>query len=1331
MDTSRVPMGLRELEVLLALCKAAPLVTSARDAEQLLQQLAPYLPEAHNQIMSPSPFLRDFQPWEVLSYELTSAVLALGLNCPAVRATSLETIESTISSFSTSAATLDQRTVSDDTSYAVQLTVSLLGFLNAASRYAEIWTVEQRLELIQQLRDILSEKFMVGLEGALSAMRNVRSRTRASKEWKRWLRHYAARGRPLGAMLLQQAYMQFVESCATLLVSPTSELPGNNHLDMVMTRSHLVDGSLSVTDDAMLESLTDIVTEEMNLLEADADYLQVSSAWQQRLALEVKASSLRCFLICSLINEDIADADILLSWLEVVSNDPVQFADEDLAQTVLKCMAILARTSAAIASSLSRSLPRLIVQGRMTLRTATVTAECLASILKLLSQDVIISTLYSLGNVLSASTSTDKATGPSPFLDGNGSTHQSNGPYSTQNALGSAISLVTSDEEETAIVYGTVVQAIVGIASACRDEKITALVISMLVQKIGRISQAVDAKIITETAVLGLHGGPNELRPLLRLYAKIGHDSIVQHNGLLQHAVMDARLRLAADIERTSPLYEVYLVHMLSTVVSSGAGGDTTAAHGQQSLDSVLASKTIAQLLRPMAVLVSSDVDNEPSFEEADVVSNLSRDAWFNIVVHGFTLSSSAGRQHADELQILAQNSLPLIDEDRAYMPESGIDLNTVLRRGMSQQHAAEQKSQLIAMIPNCEADVRSLSYAEVVFVNAALLVSTLRARSGDCTGILPYFLENRIKSTPLGNCMSAVALCSVDVYLGKALNGTHQDFSASHVAQQLAGFFEGCCHRIAKVQHVATSCADRIINQVPSALCQRASLFALLELLSLIWTSCLEAETEEYEWKSTYSSAKANVTVQLSDDIEFRQVTLNSFYKRCRIWVSKAMDVAPLDVKGLLQAYLSDYADDGAYGHISLGRSFALEMGSLIPSSDQRLGAIDRQRDLSINTASDFIAQYTTRQEYRHVDDLALRVQEDSQARTNGELRIPKAQRPSVLRDHITLLSELAIRIRERKTVPFEEIREALRDGAGLACEDACESGALIHHLVAIPFALLSKQSIKLGISLWMGIIKENPKTEARILVEIATGWEASLRRRQGIFNTAFQHLDPFYIKEEFAPSKKEAIVKRQHIAQNLVSPHLRLVHFLSSHFNATRLTSPSVERVYNRTMRITLLAMRRCTSQPLAREVQFHILLLALKILRYSTATHKAAQWRLKDGILSAGLAWFSMPPRWSYGGNRLQMKAEVRLIGDVAAALSGLAAIGSKATQSMQSLHAKQELLLQLLASEASRLTVWITPLSRETGRHLMPFTHQGSAVSEVSTANMFLQSLHVLI
>jgi len=1301
--TSSIPMSVRELEVLVALCRAAPLVRSTKDATRLFSQLAPYVPEAHRQALGSSSLHQHLPPWEMVSYDLTSAILALGLNHSSLREHALACVDRTIEQLRSSAekAVWIKSQSADDAPDgdvvaqslpALQLSAALLGFLEAVADHVRVWTAEQRTPIVEELREILSEKFMISLEGALSAVRNARSLTQPIKNWKRWVRHYATRARPLGAMLLQQAFMKVVEASVVLLLVPAVSGSGAEFLDGLLQRTPLVDRVAMKASYETVETLSEIVADEINLLEADADYLSVSSAWQQGLAFQVKASSLRSFLCCSLLDEEIADDDVLIAWLDAIAADPVQMADDTLAHTVLKCMTLLARKSPAIASNLTRSLPRLIVQGRLPPPIATVAAECLARVLKQLSPDIVISTLYSLGNVLSAGSGEQKATGMSPFFDGTGSANGSAAPYASRQALGSAISLVGSDEEATTAVYGSVVQAIVAIAVSRHEEQMTALVISMLVQKIGRVSQAVDARTVTEMAALGLAGGANELRALLRLYARMAGEATLQRNPDLINAVTDGRVRLAVWIRKESPLYEVYLTHLLSLCVGSG---DTA---GERTVDVAVVAATMAQLFKPMAILVSSDTEHPPQFEAAEELMALSRNAWFNIIVHGFTLTTPAGKEHARELQILAQYTLPLVDENLVDMPESGIDLNTVLRRGASAQHTLEQKSSLIAALPQCEADIKGLGYPECVFLNAALLVSTMRARSGDCAAVLPYFMESKVKTTVMGNCMLAIALSNVDTYLQRALSGHEQAFAAPQIALQLVTFFEGCCHRIGKVQHAAVSCADRIIAQIPSALCQKASLFALLELLSLMWKSCLDAETDEYDWKSTYTSEKGNVNLQLSDDVDYRQSTLSNFHKRCRLWVSKAIDEAPLDVKGLLQAYLEDYEDDGAYGHIALGRSFAVEMGSIIPSTDQRLTSLDRQRDVGVNTASDFIAQYTTRQEYRHLDGKLGLNDHWALARPDGQLNnnaVVGLNAPALT--EAIELRKLAERLRSHQSVHFEEVRYTLRNAAGVVSRSAADRTPLIRDLVGIPFTIFTKQSINLGISLWLGVIKENPSLESRILVEVAAGWESSVRLKKGFFQSSFQHLDPFYIKEEFAPSKWEAISKRLHITRDLVDPHLRLTHFLSSHFSSSRLTSSSVEHIYTRLMVITTMAMKHTVSQPLAREVHFQIVLLALRVLKASTRRDGAVQWRYKDAVLSAGLSWFATPPRWSFGSNRLQLKAEVKLLNDVIGLLQGVVSDGdARGSRSFASLRPKQELLQQLLAHEIGRLTIWNSPL-----------------------------------
>lgn len=559
---------------------------------------------------------------------------------------------------------------------------------------------------------------------------------------------------------------------------------------------------------------------------------------------------------------------------------------------------------------------------------------------------------------------------------------------------------------------------------------------------------------------------------------------------------MNARLQLSREIDAKSPAFEVYLTYLLDTIVSKG---DAHEIHHHQLRDSELAAQEIAQLLAPLALLLSKNAARTDLAKLDDSILNLQRDAWFNIVVHGFDLTSPLGKQYIDELRTLARFSQPLITEERASLVESDIELNTVLRRGKSAEHVVEQKKRLGRMLPSCEADIRGLSYPEAVFLNTAYVVEELRAGAGDCTKALAYFLDPKLRAGGVGNCMFAIATAATRTYVTKTLSGKLQSFSTPYLAQQLATTFAGCCHRIARVQQAATACAEIIIRDVPSTLCQKSALFALLELLSIMWSSCLEGETDEYRWTSTFTSTKSNIVVELSDDYSLRRATLNSFYKRAVAWVTGVLDVAPLDIKGLLQTYLSEYDDEGAYGHISLGRSFALEMGSVIPTTDQRLGAIERQ-GININTASDFIAQYTTRQEYKFVD--GLNDQEEEWLRLDGSTGQRKSAFHRSIEDATKLLVDLEGRTLHNKHVTIGELRDILRRASALLCRLQTDQSPLVHHLVGIPFAVFSKQSIKLGVSLWMSVFKENPRMESRILVAIAESWENTVHKRRGLFS-------------------------------------------------------------------------------------------------------------------------------------------------------------------------------------------------------------------------------------
>jgi phosphatidylinositol 4-kinase len=371
----------------------------------------------------------------------------------------------------------------EDAVHVATLTMSILGFLDAAATYANFWSSSERLALVERVKAILSENFLVAVETAFSTLRNSNLNNNNVKEWKRYVRHYAAIGRPLGAMLLQRSFMWLLVAGTSLLVADIDVLRGSDILDLLMSGIGIrrpATPRTSEIDFGTIETMADIAADEMSLLEDGADYLRLGSAWQQRLAFSVKAGALTSYLNCAVLNEDAADADTLMSWLEDTLADPIQMADEILASVVLRSMALISKVSPELAPKVSRLLPRFIVQGGTRGQTIAIASTCLAYVLQILSQDAIIT---------------------------------------------------------TSVVYGNVVQAICGIANACCEPKITALAQSMLLQKINKVNKSIDARIITETTGLALSGGPLEFRSLLKLYARISHEGVLQKNEPLLSAV--------------------------------------------------------------------------------------------------------------------------------------------------------------------------------------------------------------------------------------------------------------------------------------------------------------------------------------------------------------------------------------------------------------------------------------------------------------------------------------------------------------------------------------------------------------------------------------------------------------------------------------------------------------------------------------------------------------------------------------------------------------------------------------------------------------------------
>ena len=100
------------------------------------------------------------------------------------------------------------------------------------------------------------------------------------------------------------------------------------------------------------------------------------------------------------------------------------------------------------------------------------------------------------------------------------------------------------------------------------------------------------------------------------------------------------------------------------------------------------------------------------------------------------------------------------------------------------------------------------------------------------------------------------------------------------------------------------------------------------------------------------------------------------------------------------------------------------------------------------------------------------------------------------------SFLDMLDSRVKDGRYIATADLRDSLRRAAALFCRTKNEHPRVLRQLVGIPFRIFTKQSIRLGVSIWLNIMSEDPSTEQQILALVAEGWEKSIHREVGAFS-------------------------------------------------------------------------------------------------------------------------------------------------------------------------------------------------------------------------------------
>jgi hypothetical protein len=430
--------------------------------------------------------------------------------------------------------------------------LSLIGSCEAIVTHLETVTADFIDRLITQVQALVDGQLLVGIESLLSSINkeaasrkssSASTRSHGDPQLQYLLRintRYTNKGEPLGALMIQRLLLKLLEhtcyiSCQTTKHEQLGFLPLKGFKDR-----------FSILSPTVLFGISELAESQIGSIEASADFLKFKTSPHQDLSLSLKATSLRLACITFICGYEVNIN--LPSVIKSILVDPTQMAHDDLGPACLDSLAAISMNCHEHASDLNRSLRNYIIHAHDPHSTnlsarVCIAAKRLAWCLSTISNDKIVSTLYSLVNVLTSAPSSTNERGATS-LQPRTALSLINFDHRT---VASSISLSLKTEDQRQQVFSNVVEAIAEIVYELKDEKIAELMISLLGQKFGRVNDGVDKSLVWGLAKISTIVKEKDYKRILKLHAKVRLDPATANTALTETVLSLFRSMLTID----------------------------------------------------------------------------------------------------------------------------------------------------------------------------------------------------------------------------------------------------------------------------------------------------------------------------------------------------------------------------------------------------------------------------------------------------------------------------------------------------------------------------------------------------------------------------------------------------------------------------------------------------------------------------------------------------------------------------------------------------------------------------------------------------------------
>lgn len=1033
-----------------------------------------------------------------------------------------------------------------------------------------------------------------------------------------------------------------------------------------------------------LKCLVEMATKKLELLDKGEPYIIYSSIQRLKLGYTAK-SKLLSVAVCGVLT-GLVDLETVKNYFHASVRIYDTMLDRNLGVGILQLGSILLFKDPSVSSSLTRAFTSLVANPRLSLSQCQAMSKSMGLASRVLTQDACITTIYALTNLLSVGNDglqlqarSRRNTGHRAVSEsGSRSTATANsGRLIRNNSLQKTRSSLTMNqshdfsEADYQVVCLNAVTAISEIVAACGDESVSILAATLLSQKVLKISSAVAPSMLQGLISCAPYLPPKEFKVMAKLLHSLSLDAYQKNDKEILKILETARINLAERLEFESDLYFVYLSEILSAIISRGDVQvlDHHRPHGEISAIGDL----IALYLKPLAALLPDVHKGQKPLKVKDnQILYLFRNIWFNMVVHGYSIRSCHARTYDVELQRIAYNTPPLASEISWDRTETSLELNTVLRRGSSNHNMKEHRS----IVGDVLDAPRTLSNSKLMFLAAAFCVESLRVKSGNCHTILEYFTDPSMKTSGMEKFLGLLAFSINNEFINLVHRGADKQFSAHNIAEQLTSMLSLCCSALEEMQVAAFQGCDLLIRSVPSSLCHHRSLFALFDLLTLLYDSVVDAEINQYNPTFIFRAQKTGIFLKMPDSYEWRHSTFTKFHCEAKKWVKIILLKCSFDSKSLMQAYISSLDRFQSNKNIQFGVSFALEMSGQIEATDRELIHLPRlSRDTEVNLLPPVISQLTWRSNF--ISDLLDRV----------SFHTPEGRLKALQDLRLQVNTFKAVLIEDQTRFGVKDVTDILSEIAGFALVQGNDLGELIRYLVEIPFMCFESAVMLALIGIWGTVMKERPNLSVLIISEITKCWETSIKLRQGVFSRVHDLTAPEFSKMEFSPSDYEHVAKVAANVNKTFQPHSEIIKLLSSHFEATMNQSDHLLKIFTRFVSVGLHHIRGGSLHPFARVIRFELVRLAFEVLEYHTKLGLRSCRRLTELIFDAALSWFKATSHYPFGGNILKVKADFTLLKEVGKLLNSAGTFGKKC------LVTKKSLSTLFMDDEISKIGIWL--------------------------------------